>query len=39
MRGRSDQPGRSLTGMAGALAVGGVAAVAFTAVLSQPWPG
>jgi hypothetical protein len=36
---RSDRPGRSLTGMALALAVGGVAAAAFTAVLSQPWAG
>jgi hypothetical protein len=39
LRGRSEQPGRSLSGMAGALAVGSVAAAAFTAVLSQPWPG
>jgi hypothetical protein len=37
LRGRSEQPGRSLAGLAAALAVGGTAAAAFTALLRQPW--
>jgi hypothetical protein len=37
LRGRSAQPGRSLAGLVLALAVGGTAAAAFTAVLRQPW--
>jgi hypothetical protein len=37
LRARSGQSGRSLAGLAVAVAVGGTAAAAFTALLRQPW--